>query len=40
MDLNGDGIIDKKEARAIAKSTAGLRASKSQYQKGFIAIVA
>ena len=38
MDLNGDGIIDEKEQRAIARSTAGLRASKSMYQKGFIAI--
>jgi len=40
MDLNGDGIIDEKEARAIARSTAGLRASKSKYQKGLIATVA
>ena len=40
MDPNGDGIIDKKEARAIARSTAGLRASKSRYQKGLIATVA
>jgi len=38
MDLNGDGIIDEKEQRAVARSTAGLRASKSMYQKGFIAI--
>ena len=38
MDLNGDGIIDEKEQRAIARSTAGLRGSKSMYQKGFIAI--
>ena len=40
MDVNGDGIIDKEEARAIARSTAGLRASKSKYQKGLIATVA
>ena len=40
MDPNGDGIIDKEEARAIARSTAGLRASKSKYQKGLIATVA
>ena len=40
MDPNGDGIIDKKEARAIARSTAGLRASKSRYRKGLIATVA
>ena len=39
MDPNGDGIIDKEEARAIARSTAGLRASKSRYQKGLIATV-
>ena len=38
MDPNGDGIIDEKEQRAIARSTAGLRASKSMYQKGFLAI--
>ena len=40
MDPNGDGIIDKEEARAIARSTAGLRASKSRYRKGLIATVA
>ena len=38
MEPNGDGIIDEKEQRAIARSTAGLRGSKSMYQKGFIAI--
>ena len=40
MDLNGDGIIDNKEARAIARSTAKLRASKSKYLKGLIVTVA
>ena len=40
MDPNGDGIIDEKEACAIARSTAELRASKSKYQKGLIATIA
>ena len=34
MDPNGDGIIDEKEGRAIARSSAKLRASNMKYKKG------
>ena len=40
MDPNGDGIIDKKEARAIARSTAELRASNSRLWKIVFGVVA
>ena len=40
MDPNGDGIIDEKEGRAIARSTAKLRASNMKYKKGLCATLA
>ena len=40
MDPNGDGIIDEKEGRAIARSSAKLRASSMKYKKGLCATLA
>ena len=40
MDPNGDGIIDEKEGRAIARSSAKLRASNMKYKKGLCATLA
>ena len=40
MDPNGDGIIDEKEGRAIARSSAKLRASNMKYKKGVCATLA
>ena len=40
MDPNGDGTIDEKEGRAIARSSAKLRASNMKYKKGLCAILA
>lgn len=40
MDPNGDGIIDEKEGRAIARSSAKLRASNMKHKKGLCATLA
>ena len=40
MDPNGDGIIDAKEGRAIARSSAKLRTSNMKYKKGLGATLA
>ena len=40
MDPNGDGIIDEKEGRAIARSSAKLRTSNMKYKKGLCATLA
>jgi hypothetical protein len=41
MDPNGDGIIGEKEGRAIARSSAKLRASNmNKYKKGLCATLA
>ena len=40
MDPNGDGTIDEKEGRAIARSSAKLRASNMKYKKGLCATLA
>ena len=40
MDPNGDGVIDEKEGRAIARSSAKLRASNMKYKKGLGATLA
>ena len=34
MDPNGDGVIDEVEKRALARSSAKLRASVMKYKKG------
>ena len=40
MDPNGDGIIDEVEKRALARSSAKLRASNMKYKKGLGATLA